>query len=115
MRTVPAGGPARPGKYPRRWQEFRDSGTFWGSYAASATGSGACSRAGVHPNPRRGRSGHGGGCAGWGAVSCLHRHPRAVFTGHHDSVNAVPIAPDGTWLATGHGGDATVRTWATTR
>ena len=34
-----------------------------------------------------------------------------VLTGHRGPVNAVAIAPDGTWLATG-GGDGTVRTWA---
>ena len=37
--------------------------------------------------------------------------PRATLTGHDDAVNAVAIAPDGTWLATG-GDDGTVRTWA---
>ena len=34
-----------------------------------------------------------------------------VLTGHRGPVNAVAIAPDGTWLATA-GGDGTVRTWA---
>ena len=34
-----------------------------------------------------------------------------VLTGHHGPVNAVAIAPDGTWLATG-GQDGTVRIWA---
>ena len=35
---------------------------------------------------------------------------RAVLTGHTGAVNAVAIAPDGTWLATG-GDDGTVRIW----
>src|SRR6202035_4022502 len=35
---------------------------------------------------------------------------RATFTGHTDRVNAVAIAPDGTWLATASH-DGTARTW----
>ena len=39
-----------------------------------------------------------------------HRHHRATLTGHTATVNAVAIAPDGTWLATASA-DGTARIW----
>ena len=37
--------------------------------------------------------------------------PKSILTGHDGSVEAVAIAPDGTWLAT-VSWDGTARTWA---
>jgi WD40 repeat protein len=42
------------------------------------------------------------------------RYPRATLTGHQGWVNAVAIAPDGTWLATASDDD-TLRIWASAR
>ena len=64
----------------------------------------------------------GGGGAGWqlaghrrrgrdGAdLGRGHRQERATLTGHTGRVEAVAVAPDGSWLATG-GQDGTVRIW----
>jgi WD40 repeat protein len=43
----------------------------------------------------------------WDPVTGTQRH---TLTGHTDSVQAVAIAPDGTWLATA-GDDHTTRIW----
>ena len=80
-------------------------------------------RAGTgRPDRPHRRGGGGGGGAGWQLAGHRQRdrtvriwdaatgQERAVLTGHTGWVQAVAVAPDGSWLATG-GEDGTVRIW----